>query len=369
MLGRAGLMLNWVTETKMKRRTWVIAAGVLAIAGIGAGLAMADRHGGGRHGFGRGGMHGMGQDGMGMGDVNMRGRWFAGPLTKDEFDGRARERFARLDKNSDGVIDAAEIEAGLAARMGQRGQMVERFARQRLARIDADRDGKATKAEFLDRVRKGFAEMDLDNDGKITDADLPPMMRGRGVLSGAEGGGGMGRGRMGGMMGGGMMGDGMGMGRGPFAGLLAGADANKDGAITLDEVLAVAEKHFARLDRNNDGAIDKADGDAMRKEMTDYRVKRFIHHFGADKDGKVTRDQFMKKSAERFAMMDLDNNGTISRDERPGGWGMFGRGHRGMGSHDGMGSGQGGGGGQGGDGGRPGRGGPDGGPQVAPKRP
>ena len=127
----------------------------------------------------------------------------------------------------------------------------------------------------------------------------------------------------------------------PFMRLLREAGTDKDGAITLDAVLAAADKQFARFDRNKDGAVDKADFDALRKEMVEYRVKRFIHHFGADKDGKVTRDQFMAKSNERFAQMDYNNDGTISSDERPGG-GWFGRGRgQGMGGPDGQGMGPG----------------------------
>jgi len=284
----------------MKRKTLAITVGLLAIAGVGAGLAVAERRWEGRHGW-----HGEGPLG-GM----RHGFWGGGrTLTKDDYDARTRERFARIDKNSDGVLDAAEIEAGLTERMGRRGEMFERMAKARMARMDENRDGKVTKEEFLGRVRKMFAEMDLDNDGRITDDDLPPMMRGRGVLSGNQEGGGFGRGR------GGLLG-----------GMLRSADANKDGIITLDEALAAGEKEFARLDRNRDGGVDKADGDATRKEMTDYGVKRFIHHYGADKDGKVTREQFNKKAAERFAMMDLDNDGKITRQEMPGGM-MRGRGH------------------------------------------
>jgi Ca2+-binding EF-hand superfamily protein len=266
-------------------------------------------------------MHGSGE----AGDLH-RGRmaeFFRGPITRDDHDTRTRERFARIDKNSDGVLDAAEIEAAMAQRRGRFGGMMERMGERMRGRMDADRDGKVSKAEHVDRIKTAFAEMDLDNDGKITDADLPPPMRGKGVLSGEGGGRGiMGRGSLGGG------GIGM-MGAGPFGQLLRGADTNKDGAVTLDEVLAVAEKRFAERDRNKDGVLDKADGDLARKEMTDYRVKRFIHHFGADKDGKVTREQFKAKADARFAMMDANNDGQITRDEMP--WrGRGGRGHHGM---------------------------------------
>jgi Ca2+-binding EF-hand superfamily protein len=291
-----------------RRKKILIAAGaVLALGTVAVVTANAYRgHPMGHFGF-------FGEEG--------HGRWGfgRGSLTKDEFDGRARERFARIDRNSDGVLDSAEIEASLNERMGRRGpkggpgagKMGERMGQHFLAMFDDNRDGKASKDEFLGGVRKRFAELDLDNDGRITDADLPPMMRGRNLLSGPGGG--------------------MGRGPGGMLGIFREADANKDGVITLDEAMALGEKRFSEHDRNKDGAIDQVDFDALRKEMADYRVKRFIHHFGADKDGKVTREQFMAKSRERFARMDLNNDGTIARDEMPGFGKGPGRGFRGKG--------------------------------------
>jgi len=290
----------------MKKSTLAALAGALLLAGgVAAIAAVGDRDG--RGWGGPGWHHGGEQGGRGM----MRGA--RGPVTKEESEAQARERFARLDRNSDGVIDAAEIEAALNERMGAaragagpRGQMF-------LRRFDENRDGKVTREEFTNYLKKRFAQADLNNDGKITDDDLPPMLRGRNVLAGDGSGMGMGRGRG---------------GRGGEMGMqwLRGADANKDGVITQDEALAAGLKRFDQLDRNKDGVVDQADFDALRKEMVDYRVKRFIHRYGADKDGKVTRDQFFKEAADRFAMRDLDNDGRIGPGEMGGGYGRRGRG-------------------------------------------
>jgi Ca2+-binding EF-hand superfamily protein len=313
----------------MSKKKLMITVGVIATLGAVAAVS-AQGHRGGR------GEHGM----RGDGDLGRPGM-FSRSITGDEFDARTRERFARLDKNSDGFIDAAEIEAGMAGRraaFGGRmggGQMGERMIRM----FDENRDGKVTKEEFDAYVKNRFAEADLNNDGRISDDDLPPMMRGRNVLSG-ESGPMMGRG---GMHGGMMM------------GFLRGADANKDGVITLEEALAHAGKSFAQFDKNKDNAVDKADFEAMSKEMADYQVKRFIHRYGADKDGKVSREQFTKQAKERFARADANGDGTLTRDELPG-RGRWGGGHHG-GHH-------------GGDrGGWHGRGGPDGGGMMGPGGP
>ncbi|MGE0699144.1 MAG: hypothetical protein AB7O57_08620 [Hyphomicrobiaceae bacterium] len=297
----------------MSRKTVVIAAaGLLAVAGTFAAV-YAQGHRGGWHG------HGHGMMGDEDGGHGMRGH-FGRAMSKDDFDARVRERFARLDRNSDNIVDASEVEAALGERMSQR--MGKHFGRgggepgeRMLKRMGAGADGKVTKEQFRTEIGRRFAEADLTSDGRIDDVDLPPMMRGRNVL--AESGPGRG---------------------GPMLRWLRMLGVQpKDGAILREDVLAAADRQFDRMDRNKDGTLDKTDTDAMRKEMVDYRVKRFIHHYGGDKDGRVTREQFQAKATERFARMDVDNDGAISRDERPGGgWGHgHRRGHGQMGPHHG----------------------------------
>lgn len=249
------------------------------------------------------GMPGMRMMRDGRGQMGPRGSLGPRSITADEYDARTRERFARLDKNSDGIIDAAEIEAAISerGRSAGRGNPGERL----LQRF-GDKDGKITKDAFLAEAKRRFAQLDLNNDGKITDDDLPPMMRGKGALSshGATMQGPWARGFM----------------------RLRGADAKGDGIITLDAFLAAETKRFDDMDRNKDGAVDKADFEAMRKEMIAYRVKRFLHAYGADADGKVTKDQFFKVAKERFARLDRKGEGRITFGGVDDNGGMPGRG-------------------------------------------
>jgi len=245
-------------------------------------------------------------DGYMMGDDHAGGfrgrmhRWFHKSMTREQFDANTRARFARLDKNGDGFIDQAEIEAALKQRMEERrGKGRDSLARmlRRTFNVDINHDGKVTRDEYLTAVRKRFAQLDLNNDGKITDDDLPPLMRGRGVL--ANDAGGRGRGMR-------------------MLGILRGAAPDKDGAITLDAVVAAAGTRFDRIDTAHTGTIDKTTADKLRQAMLDYRVKRFVHAFGADKDGKVSKDQFFTRAGERFARLDRDGDGTLTRGERRG---------------------------------------------------
>src|SRR5688500_6338123 len=94
-----------------------------------------------------------GWDGDRFMDGGRRG-WWRQAMTQDEFDATTRARFARLDKNGDGVIDASEIEAVMTKRFERhRGKHGGRFGQRLMRAFDTDRDGKVTKDEFTATVR------------------------------------------------------------------------------------------------------------------------------------------------------------------------------------------------------------------------
>lgn len=297
----------------MPRKRVLITAGLIAVAGATAVMAQGYR--------GHGGPGGPGGD-REFGERHS-GRWgWHRSVSKADYDAKTRSRFAAMDANSDGVVDATEAKALIERRMEKRRSRwrhrrgARRFERV-IARFDTDNDGKVTKAEFDARIEKMFARMDLDGDGRITDADLPPMMRGRDILKGNHF-----RGRR---------------GPGRFLRFVRGADTNGDGVITKEEAMAVAAKRFARFDRNGDGVVDKADIEALKVEMMDYRVKRFFHRYGAAKDGKLTLEQYTKFRGDRFAQLDRNKDGVLARDEMRGRWGGFSRRGRGGEHHWGRG--------------------------------
>ena len=122
-------------------------------------------------GRGEGGRHGWrGRDHKRGGHHGWRGhggkRWGKTRSLDDVLERRG-ERFARLDTNNDGFVDADEIRARGADRMAYK-------KKNRMNRLDTDNDGSVSKEEYLARSQARFSRLDLDGDGTITAKDLPP---------------------------------------------------------------------------------------------------------------------------------------------------------------------------------------------------
>ena len=166
-----------------------------------------------------------------------------GTLTRAEVSAQVAERFAKSDANGDGVLN----EADKAARMGQM-----------FDKIDTDKNGSISRAEFT------AAHSGMGGAGH------------EGMDHATMGGSGMGDRKMDGhKMGGsgpGMGGQSMGMGRGGAGMMLRMADANNDGAVTRDEAMSAALKHFDTMDANKDGEVTKAERQAAMKAMMGARM-------------------------------------------------------------------------------------------------
>lgn len=124
------------------------------------------------------------------------------PMARADTLAKVEARFAKIDTNSDGVIDAAEMTAHREAKRAARAEklaamtdeqkakmeerrtaMKERWAKRaasadapaakrtkgdRMARIDADGDGRITAAEFAAPAMKRFDKIDANSDGIVT---------------------------------------------------------------------------------------------------------------------------------------------------------------------------------------------------------
>jgi len=99
-----------------------------------------------------------------------------GRITKDEIRAQRLTIFARMDVNSDGVVN---VEDRPAAAEGQ--AKTKRRRGGDYARFDADNDGKVTQAEFVDRDYDGFDRLDANKDGAIDASEREALQQRRGA--------------------------------------------------------------------------------------------------------------------------------------------------------------------------------------------
>ena len=88
-----------------------------------------------------------------------------GKVTKQEYIDARAAQFARMDRNGDGFIDAADSREGGSER-GQRAASMLR------GRIDSNGDGKISKEEFVNAPTMMFDKFDANKDGVLDAQEL-----------------------------------------------------------------------------------------------------------------------------------------------------------------------------------------------------
>lgn len=109
---------------------------------------------------------------------------------------------------------------------------------------------------------------------------------------------------------------------GPRGGMMQQADTNKDGKISKAELTAALEGRFAKMDVDKDGKLTQQDRDAMKAQRMDNRFARL----DADKNGQVSKTEFTaahEARADKRAERRAEAGKPGEREGR--GWG--GRGH------------------------------------------
>jgi Ca2+-binding EF-hand superfamily protein len=120
-------------------------------------------------------------------------------------------------------------------------------------------------------------------------------------------------------------------------------DANKDGRLTLDEIVAAeterAAKRFAEMDKNHDGKLERAEvpkmpdevfarldkdgnGSISREEMalahgsgSDKAARERLQRADKNHDGAISRDEAKAEVEARFASLDTNHDGVLSAEE------------------------------------------------------
>lgn len=90
-------------------------------------------------------------------------------------------------------------------------------------------------------------------------------------------------------------------------------DVNKDGLLSKAENLAAGDKGFARIDQNKSGFLD-TDEQASLARYTGGKNTLALADF--NKDGKVSKEEFIKASNYRFDQFDANKDGRLDKAEQ-----------------------------------------------------
>lgn len=97
--------------------------------------------------------------------------------------------------------------------------------------------------------------------------------------------------------------------------MLAKSDANRDGRVSRSEFIDARRDRFERMDRNNDGYFTEKDLPRIARKRGGEKVDRVIEALDTNRDGRLSRPEFVDGPTRLFDLGDRDRNGVIDRVE------------------------------------------------------
>lgn len=93
-------------------------------------------------------------------------------------------------------------------------------------------------------------------------------------------------------------------------------DTDSDGKISAEEFAEIGTGNLIKADTDGNGELSVDEIETAMEAQRKKRMERmFLRRFDVDGDGKITVAELKDRQDKRFALLDADNDGSLTSDE------------------------------------------------------